>query len=255
MCLLPTRYFLEPAYLTVNYAKAHGYDFVGIAGLSGGGWSATVAAAIDKRINVSFPIAGSTPCAQRNPVGQVPGQIWTGGDDEDFEQNCSPNPNPFPDPKKPGEHCNIVWDKYGAEKNEHWPSCPGRPAFSLCNYTCMYLLAGLEPGQCQSVPVSAGQCRSVPVSHTARKVTETKVQGFQNGAHNRDLRCVLRLGTEGAGCKTRLKSKNQNKLTFISFMLNFSGRYQVQILHEYDTCCFSAHGRHDKMLKYVGFLA
>ena len=28
------------------------------------------------------------------------------------------------------------------------------------------------------------------------------------------------------------------------------GRFQVQILHEYDTCCFSAHGRHDKMLKY-----
>jgi hypothetical protein len=40
------RYFLEPAYLTVNYAKSKGYDFVGLAGLSGGGWSTTVAAAI-----------------------------------------------------------------------------------------------------------------------------------------------------------------------------------------------------------------
>ena len=68
------RYFLEPAYLTVNYAKAHGYEWVGIAGLSGGGWSTTVAAAIDKRIDASFPIAGSTPCALRNPYGQVPGQ-------------------------------------------------------------------------------------------------------------------------------------------------------------------------------------
>ena len=73
------RYFLEPAVLTVNYAKAHGYDWIGMAGLSGGGWSTTFASAIDKRINASFPIAGSTPCGLRNPVGQVPGQVWTGG--------------------------------------------------------------------------------------------------------------------------------------------------------------------------------
>ena len=86
--------------------------------------------------DASFPIAGSTPCALRNPVGQFPGQSWTGGDEEDFEQNCSPNPNPFPDPKKPGEHCNVVWTKNGPQKNTYWPSCPGRPAFSFCNYTC-----------------------------------------------------------------------------------------------------------------------
>merc|ERR1712216_841977 len=49
----------------------------------------------------------------------------------------------------------------------------GRAAFRSCNYTCQYLLAGLEPT-----------------------------------------------------------------------------RYQVQILHEYDTCCFSPHGRHDQMLAY-----
>jgi hypothetical protein len=61
-------------------------------------------------------------------------------------QNCSPNPHP--------------------EK----PSHPGRPAFQACNYTCQYLLAGLEPD-----------------------------------------------------------------------------RYQVQILHEYDSCCFSPHARHDQM--------
>ena len=142
------RYFLEPAYLTVNYAKAHGYEWIGLSGLSGGGWSTTVAAAIDKRINASFPIAGSTPCAQRNPVGQAPGQVWTGGDAEDFEQNCSPNPNPFPDPKKPLEHCGNVWTALGAQKY-YWPSCPGRPAFSFCNYTCQYLLASLEPERYQ----------------------------------------------------------------------------------------------------------
>jgi hypothetical protein len=149
----PLRYFLQPAYLTVNYAKTAGYEQVFMAGLSGGGWTTTFAAAIDKRIDASFPIAGSTPCSMRNPLGIVNGQNWTGDDDEDFEQSCRPNT--------------------GGSASGKGDAQPGRAAFSACNYTCQYLLAGLEPK-----------------------------------------------------------------------------RFQVQILHEYDTCCFSAHGRHDKMLKY-----
>ncbi len=143
------RYFLEPCVLTVNYAKAQGYNDIYMAGLSGGGWTTTFASAIDKRIKGSFPIAGSVPCAMRNPWGRVPNQTWTGSDQEDFEQNCSPNPNPNPKLK------------------------PGRRAFSACNYTCQYLLASLEPE-----------------------------------------------------------------------------RFQVQILHERDSCCFSPQGRHDQMLAY-----
>jgi hypothetical protein len=163
------RYFLEPAVLTVNYAKAQGYEEVFMAGLSGGGWSTTFAAAIDKRIDASFPIAGSVPCALRNPESWDHGQNWTGDSDADFEQNCRPNfTDPHPDPS--GPHCRPT-------KSNPDPPCPdaqpGRPAFAACNYTCQYLLAGLEPG-----------------------------------------------------------------------------RFQVQVLHEYDTCCFSPHARHDKMLKY-----
>ena len=66
-----------------------------------------------------------------------------------------------------------MWSKYGPQKETYWPSCPGRPAFGFCNYTCQYLLAGLEPG-----------------------------------------------------------------------------RFQVQVLHEFDTCCFSPHGRHSRMREY-----
>lgn len=143
------RYFLEPCVLTMNYAKAQGYRDVYMAGLSGGGWSTTFASAIDKRIKGSFPIAGSVPCAMRNPWGRVTNQTWTGSDQEDFEQNCSPNPNPNPKLR------------------------PGRRAFNACNYTCQYLLASLEPE-----------------------------------------------------------------------------RYQVQILHERDSCCFSPQGRHDQMRAY-----
>lgn len=145
------RYFIEPVVLTANYVTAQGYSEIYMAGLSGGGWSTTFAPAVDKRIKASFPIAGSVPCAMRNPTGRVPHQNWTGDDDEDFEQSCMPNNHPVGS---------------GDDK-------PGRPAFAACNYTCMYLLAGLEPE-----------------------------------------------------------------------------RFQVQILHEYDSCCFSPHGRHDQMLKY-----
>ena len=67
----PLRYFLEPAVLTANYAFANGYEKISMSGLSGGGWSTTFASAIDKRISASFPIAGSVPCAMRNPNGKV----------------------------------------------------------------------------------------------------------------------------------------------------------------------------------------
>ena len=83
----PLRYFLEPTYLTVNYAKAAGYEKIYMAGLSGGGWSTTFAAAIDKRIDGSFPIAGSLPCDMRNPESWDHPQSWTGDSDEDFEQS------------------------------------------------------------------------------------------------------------------------------------------------------------------------
>ena len=141
------RYFLEPVFLTANYATERlATKKLYIAGLSGGGWSTTFAAAMDPRLIGSFPIAGSIPCAMRDPDGKS----WpVGNDQEDFEQNCSPNPNP-----KVPEH-------------------PGRAAFQACNYTCQYLLAGLEPH-----------------------------------------------------------------------------RFQTQILHERDSCCFAPVGRHDQMRAY-----
>ena len=142
------RYFVEPIVLTGNYAlNVVGYDGIYMAGLSGGGWSTTFGPAVDKRIARSFPIAGSTPCGMRDPYARS----WPWGNDaEDFEQNCGPNPGV-------GAHASL----------------PGRRAFQACNYTCMYVLGGLEPG-----------------------------------------------------------------------------RFQTQILHEYDSCCFATHDRHDKMLRY-----
>jgi hypothetical protein len=62
----PEQFFLEPVWLSVNYAKSLGYQRIIMGGLSGGGWTTTVAAAIDPRIGLSFPVAGSVPCDFRH---------------------------------------------------------------------------------------------------------------------------------------------------------------------------------------------
>lgn len=58
----PLRFFIEPVILSVNYAvNVMGYKHVVLVGLSGGGWTTTVTAAVDPRIKLSIPIAGSVP--------------------------------------------------------------------------------------------------------------------------------------------------------------------------------------------------
>jgi hypothetical protein len=60
------RFFLEPVFRAVSYAvDTLGYEHVVLAGFSGGGWTTTVAAALDPRIRLSVPIAGSMPCGEQ----------------------------------------------------------------------------------------------------------------------------------------------------------------------------------------------
>jgi hypothetical protein len=63
----PVKFFVEPVVVLLNYlAAAFGYRSVGMVGISGGGWTTTVAAAIDERIARSFPVAGSYPIHLRS---------------------------------------------------------------------------------------------------------------------------------------------------------------------------------------------
>src|SRR5262249_37231386 len=79
----PFRYFLEPVVRAVNYAedvlRTHRIYMVGV---SGGGWTTTVAAAIDPRILISVDVAGSLPLYLR-PRG---GPCVKPGDAGDMEQ-------------------------------------------------------------------------------------------------------------------------------------------------------------------------
>jgi hypothetical protein len=69
----PMRYFLESTAISLNYAKSlrgsdqsptyRGFHMIG---LSGGGWTTTVYAAIDPTIRCSFPVAGTIPLYLRS---------------------------------------------------------------------------------------------------------------------------------------------------------------------------------------------
>jgi hypothetical protein len=56
-------YFLEPTAKSLNYIirQYPAYRDISMLGLSGGGWTTTVYAAIDPRIKLSIPISGSIP--------------------------------------------------------------------------------------------------------------------------------------------------------------------------------------------------
>lgn len=57
----PIRLFVEPLVVAVSHGLAEGYRDIAALGFSGGGWTVTVAAALDARIRASFPVAGSLP--------------------------------------------------------------------------------------------------------------------------------------------------------------------------------------------------
>ncbi|HUS08347.1 MAG TPA: SGNH/GDSL hydrolase family protein, partial [Bryobacteraceae bacterium] len=54
------KFFLEPVAISLNELKGR-YKEIHMAGLSGGGWTTTLYAAVDPSIRLSFPVAGSIP--------------------------------------------------------------------------------------------------------------------------------------------------------------------------------------------------
>mgnify|MGYP006104323083 CR=1 FL=1 len=76
----PIKFFVEPIVVVINYFDNH-YDFNSyyMVGISGGGWTATIAPAIDERITQSYSVAGSYPMFLRNSPENV----------GDYEQHTS----------------------------------------------------------------------------------------------------------------------------------------------------------------------
>lgn len=65
----PIKFFLEPVTVTLNHLeKNYGFEKFSMVGISGGGWTTIVYAAIDDRISESYSVAGSLPMFLRtNP--------------------------------------------------------------------------------------------------------------------------------------------------------------------------------------------
>jgi hypothetical protein len=80
--LSPIRYFLEPIVRAVNWAERvlRIRRRVSMVGISGGGWTTTLSAAVDPRLQVSVSVAGSVPMYLRAPP--CPPSAGTG----DYEQ-------------------------------------------------------------------------------------------------------------------------------------------------------------------------
>ena len=63
----PIKYFIEPVVVVINYLREKDDNApISMVGISGGGWTTTLAAAIDPRIKKSFPVAGSYPIYLRS---------------------------------------------------------------------------------------------------------------------------------------------------------------------------------------------
>jgi hypothetical protein len=73
----PFRYFLEPVAVGLNHTSALGYTRTAMVGLSGGGWTTVVYAALDPRVQYSYPVAGSRPfhITARNCPGDTPDAV------------------------------------------------------------------------------------------------------------------------------------------------------------------------------------
>lgn len=79
------KYFLDPVLSGLDWMlAARSYDRIGITGVSGGGWTSTVAAALDPRIERSYPVSGSVPLAYRREIIR-PGYVGREGDAEQYE--------------------------------------------------------------------------------------------------------------------------------------------------------------------------
>jgi hypothetical protein len=62
----PIRFFVEPVVVAINYGEKLKYDQMNMTGISGGGWTTTVCAAVDTRIKHSYPVAGTLPLYLRS---------------------------------------------------------------------------------------------------------------------------------------------------------------------------------------------
>ncbi|MBS0557680.1 MAG: hypothetical protein JSR27_09745 [Proteobacteria bacterium] len=122
------RYFLDTTLRSLNYLLAtQAYSDVSMLGLSGGGWTTTLYAALDPRITKSFPVAGSLPLYLRN-ANPVPASQLSTAVNPSWIQALSP---------QVAYQCPDLGDE------EQWYSA----LYSIAGYPDLYVLGGYGPGR------------------------------------------------------------------------------------------------------------
>lgn len=79
------KYFLGPHLALLDFATADptwgkAYSKIAVSGMSGGGWTSTMLAALDPRITHSYPVAGSVPLAYQDAGSYDAEQLNPGAD-------------------------------------------------------------------------------------------------------------------------------------------------------------------------------
>ena len=65
----PIKFFVEPIIVSLNYTdKNYNFESYYMVGISGGGWTTTLSAALDDRISKSYSVAGSLPFFLRSDL-------------------------------------------------------------------------------------------------------------------------------------------------------------------------------------------
>jgi len=127
------KWFIEPVALAAAYAKALlGYKHIVMVGLSGGGWTTTLASAVVTDIELSFPTAGSTP---KWPTKTFP--QWV-PDLPEGRNHRSVSPNIFVPPPQ-----------IGAGGDYEQNPGPSKMNATGIGYAELYVLAALEPNRKQ----------------------------------------------------------------------------------------------------------
>ncbi len=153
-------FFLEPIVQTVNEFSVRypdGHAGLLMIGLSGGGWTTHMAAAIERRIDVSIPVAGSLPLYARP---------FSPGSDGDIEQRYAPL---FGEVDSDGDG---VSDR----------------ANGVCSWLEIYALGGISPDadhprqQIQVLNLYDSCCFSGPVFKTYAEPLSKRVSELKTGS-------------------------------------------------------------------------
>ena len=68
----PIKFFIEPIIISLNYIdENYNFDSYYMVGISGGGWTTTLSAAIDDRISKSYSVAGTSPFFMRSGLNDL----------------------------------------------------------------------------------------------------------------------------------------------------------------------------------------